>query len=324
MSTLDRKDFDEFIHEMCKWPIEKIVDTIADDPDLRDYLAACAGNYRNGADYDKFNSDHRDPEQDKDWYHFWETTQFLTNWTWKDYVKFSEEADRKSIAHWAPYILRALDQRIRSQHSQRVKENLERKRKETEDTNQKKALETFIASIPPIHKGACLDDFKDTSWSSVVNSVMNGCSFIAYGGNGIGKSRLGYAIGVWALENGMSVHRDELSRLLQNISSAAMNSRYSAMDIIDMDYIQKCDVLILDEVDKVSQQDTAFRNFSYLIDKRYEYLKQTIIFCNAGSSDELTAKIGNSIRDRFTSKKWKASTINCSKMSSLRSKEATA
>ena len=317
---LNRPDFEEFIGKLSTAPIEEIVDTVAGDYDLRDYLAACAGNYRNGVDYDEWNFYHRTPGKDYDFYHFYENTQCFKDWTWKDYVKFSEEADRKHIAHWAPYILRALYQRMNSEHAKAVQKEHDRKKEELEKKAQEERTRAFMASIPKKFREASYEKL-DPLMRGIADKFEDGGSFILYSSPGVGKTYLAYAIGRKLIEEGRSFKRFELSNLMQRISKEAMSTRYTANEIIDMDYVKSCEFLVIDECDKVPPQDTAFRNFSYLVDKRSEELLPTILMCNAANAEELVQKLGPSICDRFTSKQWKAKVAKIER-ESLRGKEA--
>lgn len=316
------KDFDEFIHELCRKPIEEIVDEVAEDYTLRSYLASCAENYRNGADFDRYNYENREPGHDWDWCHFWETTQFLTGWTWRDREEFETEADRTSIAFWAPKILRALSQRMNSQHARDVQEEIDRKEDELKKKEDEKRAELFSRNIPEQFKDASLDKLS-AGFRQLAERVENGHSYLIYSAPGAGKTFFSYALAADFIRKGKNCSREKLFQLLQRISKEAMNSRYTADEIIDMDYVKSCDLLILDECDKVEQKDTAFRNFSYLIDRRCEELMPTIILCNAADGDDLAAKLGSSVCDRFRSKKWKAHIINGTPSESRRGEEAS-
>ena len=311
MSTLDRPDFDEYIERLSTAPIEEIVETVANDIDLRGYLSACAGTYANEADTDKWNYDHGSYSgKDWDFLHFWETSQFLVGWTWKDMVKFEEEVDRKSIAYWAPKILRCLVQRMKSAHSQQVKKELEQHHEELEKKRRADQLSEFMSRVPKLYRNASIHDFSSKAWQDVIKGVDEGHSYLIYGGNGIGKTHFGYAVSIKIFEEGGTCEFRKLSTLLLGISALAQGSRMSTMDIIDMGLVRSKPILIIDECDKIDQKDTAFRNFSYLIDRRYEEQLQTILLCNADNADDLRAKLGSSICDRFTSKKWKADVVD--------------
>lgn len=319
---LNRPDFDEFIHEMCTWPIERIVDEVADDPDLRGYLAATAGNIRNQLDWDKYASDYRKPESDKDWYHLYETSQFLKTWTWETAMKFDEDADRKLIAEWAPSIIRALDQRMRTEKSKKVQERLDREKNEREKKTKSERLERFMKSVPEDFKGASIENLSDR-WKKIHDGVEKGESFLIYSAPGAGKTYFSYALGAELLQKGITYLNIRLFKLMQGISNEALRSKYSADEIIDMDYVKTLSVLVIDEADKLTLADTAFRNFSYLIDRRCEEHLITVVFCNASGPEDLVAKLGPSICDRFQSKRWKAHILKIEVEQSMRKKEQT-
>lgn len=326
--NLNRADFDEYIHELSVSPVEKIIEEVSGDADLRGYLAATAGNIRNESGYDKWNYQQPIPDEDCDFCHFWETSQALRDWGWKDHMRFAEENDRKSIAYWAPVILRALDQRMRSRHSQCLKKQLDEVQKETEERAKKEELADFIRRTPRLYHNASVHDFTAPAWKKIVHGAESGSSYLIYGGNGIGKTHFGYAFTMKMLADGKKCDFHRLPNMLLAISTMASKGSASAFDLIDSFMLHSKPVLILDECDKISQQDTAFRNFSYLIDRRYEESLQTILLCNARSEDELNAKLGSSLCDRFLSKKWGAEIVNLTKAQSRREagteKEASA
>lgn len=318
---LNRPDFDEYIHNLMLSPLDKVIDEVAGDADLRGYLATCAGNYRNNGRFDRNAVSMQ--KDGVDFAFFWENTQVFKDWTWKDCVAFYEENDRKSIAFWAPLILKALDQRMRSVHSQRIKEQLDKEASEQEARRKKAIAESFEKSIPSSYINASIDDFKGP-WQTIIEGIDNGRSYLIFGGNGIGKTHFSYAIGRKLASNGKSCTRMRLSSILQKVSKEVTSSRLTAEEYIDIEFVHYCDFLIIDECDKVEQKDTAFRNFTYLIDRRCEELKQTLVLCNAVDEQELQSRIGPSVYDRFCSRKWKAEVVDFTEAKSKRAKEITA
>ena len=306
---LNRPDFDEYIHELCKKPIEEIVDEVAEDYTLRSYLASCAENYRNGADFDRYNYENRDPGHDWDWCHFWETTQFLTGWTWKDREEFETEADRKSIAFWAPKILRALSQRMNSQHARDVQEEIDRKDKEIEEKRRKETLAMFVKSIPEEFRGASIDDWKEENAKKLIAALLSGGSFLIWGGRGIGKTRLMYAVMTKMLEDGKEASKYYAPAYISGLLAMSSAHKTSVYDIIDSHTAGHKSVLFLDEGDKLTN-DTQKEILNYLIDKRYENHLQTIMICNAIDEGDLEAKLTSSVISRFKSKSWKARTLH--------------
>ena len=306
--NLNRSDFEEFIEKLSRASLDEIIEAVASDADLRGYLAATAGNLRNQADVDRWNADPSNwvKGEDHDFYHFWESTQYLKDWSWKDAEKFDTLCDRKAIAYWAPILLKALVQRMKSVHSQSVQRELDGYAKELEKRKKAERLAEFIRRIPPKYRSASIHDFTREGWKHVIEDIRNGGSYLIFGGNGIGKTHLAYALAMSFLENGKNCEMRRLFPLLQAVSAFVQISKMSPADVIDHGLVKTVPSLIIDECDKVSQQDTAFRNFSYLIDRRYEEQLQTILFCNARSRDELEAKLGSSLCDRFQDRGWNA------------------
>ena len=316
MSNLNRKDFEDFIKNLSTSPVEKIVDVVADDDELREYLATTAGNIRNGADFDQFNSGNR--EATFDYKDFWATSQYLVDWTWKDYKQFFSDCDRKSIAHWAPYILQALVQRMTSSHAKKVQTEIDRLDAMRQKRETAARFARFYATVPPTFRSASVSDFKSKVWLSIVEGVKKGRSYLLYGGNGIGKTHFSYAMAMHFLQEEKPCNRMELGTALSLISTLSQSQRTAMEKVVDNVFTKSCQLLILDEVDKTVVVPTNYRTLFYLVNKRYEWQLQTVLLCNADTEDEMNKLLGSSICDRFRADSWKAEIVDLTAATSRR------
>ena len=309
--NLNRSDFEEFIEKLSRASLDEIIEAVAGDADLRGYLAATAGNLRNQADVDRWNADPSNwvKGEDHDFYHFWESTQYLKDWSWKDAEKFDTLCDRKAIAYWAPIILKALVQRMKSVHSQSVQRELDGYAKELEKQKKANRLSEFMGSIPAEFRGADVNDWPSQGARKLVESILAGGSALIWGGRGIGKTRLSYALLTKMLTDGKRAERHFTAAYASSFLSIAAAKKSTVYDVIDSYGLQENEALFLDEGDKMTN-DTQREVINYLIDRRYENHLQTVMLCNAVDDADLEAKLTTSIISRFSSRKWKSCVLH--------------
>lgn len=147
-------------------------------------------------------------------------------------------------------------------------------------------------------------DFKDRS--ECIEMIKNGESMLLYGPNGVGKSHLAWAVKLYFVKIGKSVLLDECYHIKSFINRNNMDA-----DEIEEYYADRFDMLIVDEFEKVSMTDAFYQTFSFIINKRYEKKKQTILLGN-GDFETVKEMLGQSILSRFTSKQWGASIMEFS------------
>ena len=165
-------------------------------------------------------------------------------------------------------------------------ERLEAERRQEEEAEKQKEedalrekFDSLLARIPERFKDAELEDFKGLEiYERAVEAASSDRSWIALGSNGVGKTRLAYALQkTW-------IRRSEDCRYL---TATELSS------LIRMWIMQGCDVcsrleteygyvrhLIIDEIDKVKVNENFIAFFSHIIDFRYSHLKQTIVLGN--------------------------------------------
>lgn len=315
MSNLSRKDFEDFIKDLSTSPVEKIVDVVADDDELREYLATTAGNIRNGADFDQFNSGNKAATFDyKD---FWATSQYLVDWTWKDYKQFFSDCDRKSIAHWAPYILQALVQRMTSSHAKKVQTEIDRLDAMRQKRETAARFARFYATVPPTFRSASVEALPK-AWRDLAEGIRKGRSYLVFGNRGCGKTFFGYAVAMRLLQEEKPCSRMEIGSALSLVTTITQNQKITLEKVVDNVFTKSCQTLILDGIDQEVVTPSSHRMLSYLINRRYEWQLQTVLLCHALSQKEVSELLGSSICDRFRADTWKAEIVDFSKMKSWR------
>lgn len=317
MSDVRKLDLSVDIEEFFDWfehlGIDEMVNLVVEDENLRGYLGyTCAWDYRQRA------GDSNMPKAIFSDFH---------EWTWKEAEKYVEESDRHTIGIWTPKITHALcwllKQPVSREDRKKEQEAREKLLKEREDSEWAERLARFYERVPKIFKSASVSDFTGP-WKEVVSKLLRGESMILFGKNGIGKTRLGWALGMHFLQERKYCFFQTLQELNDGINRWVLQRGVSATDAINEVLMRNLPVLIIDEADKVEMQGVPFRNLSYLINRRYEEQLQTVLFCNAVDIEELKSKFGGSIIDRFRANTWPAEIIDFTGARSHRGKEETA
>lgn len=223
-----------------------------------------------------------------------------------------------ALDYWAEKLIGALEWMASSEPASNARQDLKDEFKAFENEKRiRKELEfregliSFYASIPALYRNASISDFGEGS--RLIGAFLSGTSAIIYGGNGIGKTHL-----AWALTKHWRETEKDLDRVAVfstfdvfcSIISAMSARQYRAgVDVAEEMFVRKCSHLILDECDKTDMADSAFRNFSHVIGRRYEEGLQTILICNAVDEADARKKVGDSVFSRFRSKSWNAEII---------------
>lgn len=191
--------------------------------------------------------------------------------------------------------------------------SLFRKNAEAERTRKQGEISALDKAIPAEFKGCSLSDFNaNEGQAKIVAQIRSGHSLLLCGPQGIGKTRLGWAL--WKSirqEEQKSVAFLKMFELQKKLADHAMAGGGDVATYINEAFVFGIDVLILDEVDKISVTDATFSNFSYLIDRRYEEHRQTVLFGN-GTKAKMEEKLGTSMLSRFSSKTYKSRVVELS------------
>ena len=259
---------------------KELLDELRKDEYLRGYILACICNW------------HNDP--------FDKEFEALT---YNDECRF-EDFNPSTVMYWTR---KYLDRRMRIEESESYKNAREQERLERE-AKEGTSMEAWLSNIPKQYADASIDDFRSDNQPKIVNGILNGMSFIVCGDTGRGKTRIGWACCRRFKEQGKTAEFRKMFELMQDISSKSGEFRDVA-DYISFKYVHGLDVLLIDEIDKAKMTDSVYQYLSYLIDRRCEELRQTVLFCNASDRDSLLNKVGSAIASRFRSKKWKANVV---------------
>lgn len=237
----------------------------------------------------------------------------LSEWCWETSCKF-EYNDYSAVVRFSREALKALTLLQLSPEYLKRCSNSAMSREQMKE----EAYRKFLQTVPEAYKEITIESFSQTEGQKkLVSAILKGSSLVVHGSKGLGKTALGWAIAKALKKEGeKKVDFLKFYELTRNISSRQM--RDTTTDIagwIDATYVAGVDVLIVDEVDKLNPTDSAYANFYYLIDRRWEERKQTILLLNSiGNSvqereQSVQNVLGTSIFSRFTDKAWKAKII---------------
>ena len=157
----------------------------------------------------------------------------------------------------------------------------------------------LMAEIPERFKDVEMDDFKGLEIHERANeAVSSDRNWVVFGSNGVGKTRLAYAMmKIWC-------GRDEsfgyvtATKLSSEIRVWIMQGS-DVCDRLESAYGRHIRHLIIDEMDKVKMSENFLAFFSHIIDYRYSHLKQTIVFGNMEAGETPEELLGRSVWSRL-------------------------
>lgn len=169
---------------------------------------------------------------------------------------------------------------------------------EMEARKKEENLKRFLAKIPPRFRNASVSDFDgEGRMARLARSCIEGRSFILSGTNGIGKSHMFWAVGRHLAEKGETVTVCNAIELLSDIKNH-QSKQFDVTEYITTTYVNGADRLFVDEIDKIFASEADYLYLSYIVNSRYEKMKQTV-FAGNGNKDRILSCIGASAFSRL-------------------------
>lgn len=176
-----------------------------------------------------------------------------------------------------------------------------------------------INRIPKRYRNATFDNFEILSdeHQELVNYLKSGKSCILFGPNGCGKTHLAFA----TIRNYIEYDKTGIYMLAADLFDQ-VKALFGDKDAKDLSELERCDYLVIDEVDKRYGSQTEFIALYRLINKRYNEMLPTMLITNSGR-DEIVEVVGPSVVDRI---REEGKTLNLSKWQNyrLRKRESVA
>lgn len=163
------------------------------------------------------------------------------------------------------------------------------------ETRRQALLQSFEKTVPARYRDADLySDFTIVP-GGFIESFMKGQSGVLAGGNGLGKTRL-----AWALARHWK--NEDPACSVEIVKGAALLSEIKATEGDWYRYVRegygKADHLFIDEIDKIKGSEADWMLLTYLIDFRYEWCRQTIVIGNC-TRENVIQLIGQSSYSRL-------------------------
>ena len=160
--------------------------------------------------------------------------------------------------------------------------------------NTKYEIAVKALNIPARYKDASISDFPS---NPMIDRLVKGKDGLIMSMNGNGKTHLTWALAKeWIKANSKTkIVNIKGVRLLSDIKSVS-GDWYEYIE----DKYGMVDHLVIDEIDKVNGTETDWSLLTYLIDFRYEWLRQTIVIGNFKTPADIMSIIGQSSYSRIT------------------------
>ena len=213
----------------------------------------------------------------------------------QEIIRLREERDRRELAEYG---------RLLTFEERKDLIDASRRKEEEEALEKEKAERLFalkrnwLASVPPRYKDASFDSYicVTQKQKEVVEFLKEGKSAVLYGPNGTGKTHLAFACCRHAIEQGVTASYMLAFDLFNMIKKSFSDG--TTDDVLSE--LRRCQLLVIDEMDKSLGTPMEYAYLNSLINSRYNYLLSTVIVTNA-TLDELVSIIGMSALDRIAS-----------------------
>ena len=187
------------------------------------------------------------------------------------------------------------EKRLAEENRKRQDEERIQRAKEMADELERKDKERWnllMDKIPPIYRNASIEDF-GKGIQPKIEQMLNGSSALILGENGLGKTHL-----AWALMKELTKRRKKVKYVKAQLLLYEIKKHQDDIyEFIEGRY-GSVDCLVIDEIDKIFESKADFIYLNYLIDIRYEWMRQTIVLGN-GDKDRLIESLGQSIYSRL-------------------------
>lgn len=189
---------------------------------------------------------------------------------------------------------------IRRAEEAKDAEAAEKERRAEEEAREARYREFVENTVPRRYQDAEVKDFAESSpFYGEIGAMLEGESRLILGTNGIGKTRLAWALAKRWQREGRTVAVYKAQELLSKLKSWQKPDT-DAYGMIRTVYGRELSLLIIDEIDKIYGSQADFLLLTYLIDIRYEDCLQTIVLGNKSKDTTVDSLIGSSSFSRLS------------------------
>lgn len=157
-----------------------------------------------------------------------------------------------------------------------------------------KNFEYFLRSIPPRYKEATFSNFE--GHKEKVEFLKQGKSVVLCGGNGTGKTHLGFASCRYFAEKGLKSKYVLAYKFFEAVKNSFANNNTASV----LSEFANYGYLVVDEIDKAYGSQLEFIHLYHLVNERYNFMRPTILITNA-KKEGLMELLGASVLDRIAS-----------------------
>lgn len=170
-----------------------------------------------------------------------------------------------------------------------------RSREQIKAENMARLIES---AVPPKYRDLKLADI-DRERRNLVGRVVAGCSGLIIGGNGTGKTAFLMVLFKELLGRDVTVRYAHAKTISDLINCEVLDSRKTLEEVVRQHWGRNIEVLLIDELDKMTDSQASRINLYELVDWRYSHMLQTVAVANA-TPDSILQKIPQDVYSRLT------------------------
>ena len=170
----------------------------------------------------------------------------------------------------------------------------QKKEQEQKEMKLQSKLLSYENSIPKRYRKASFENFN--GMDRLKNYLKNLTGGIIIGGNGCGKTHLGFACCREAVIQGKSQCFISAFEYIQKVKNEFSSGRTGEV----FKQYSKYDFLVIDEIDKRYGSSVEFLEINRLVNARYSEMLPTLLLSNAKDSKEVQDLLGMAVVDRLT------------------------
>lgn len=152
--------------------------------------------------------------------------------------------------------------------------------------------------VPPKYRSASISMLAPDR-RRLAERVLAGASGIVIGGNGTGKTTFLFTVMRELVERDVPVRYAHAKTISDLINLAVLDGRQTLEDVIRTEWGRRTEVLLVDELDKMTDSQASRINLYELVDWRYSHMLQTVAVANA-APDTILARIPQDVYSRLT------------------------